>query len=44
MKKAKIKSPSYFTEETEAALIQGLYDGTIHVLAQPFRPNLRDWK
>jgi len=28
MKKAKIKSPSYFTEETEAALIQGLYDGT----------------
>lgn len=28
MKKSKIKSPSYFTEETEAALIQGLYDGT----------------
>jgi len=26
--KSKIKSPSYFTEETEAALIQGLYDGT----------------
>jgi transposase-like protein len=28
MKKAKIKSPSYFTEGTEAALIQGLYAGT----------------
>lgn len=28
MKNSKIKSPSYFTEETEAALIQGLYDGT----------------
>ena len=28
MKKPKIKSPSYFTEGTEAALIQGLYDGT----------------
>jgi transposase-like protein len=28
MKKSKVKSPSYFTEETEAALIQGLYDGT----------------
>jgi putative transposase len=28
MKKSKIKSPSYFTKETEAALIQGLYDGT----------------
>lgn len=28
MKKSKIKSPSYFTEEAEAALIQGLYDGT----------------
>ena len=26
--KPKIKSPSYFTEGTEAALIQGLYDGT----------------
>lgn len=28
MKKRRIKSPSYFTEGTEAALIQGLYDGT----------------
>ena len=28
MKKTKIKSPTYFTEGTEAALIQGLYDGT----------------
>lgn len=28
MKKSKIKSPAYFTEGTESALIQGLYDGT----------------
>lgn len=28
MKNSKTKSPSYFTEETEATLIQGLYDGT----------------
>jgi putative transposase len=27
MKKEKIKGPSYFTEETEASLIQGLYEG-----------------
>ncbi len=28
MKNSKTKSPSYFTEETEAPLIQGLYDST----------------
>lgn len=28
MKKSKIKSPSYFTEGTEVALIKGLYEGT----------------
>lgn len=28
MKKEKKKSPSYFTEETEASLIEGLYKGT----------------
>jgi transposase-like protein len=28
MKKSKTSSPSYFTEETESALIKGLYEGT----------------